>query len=99
VKQEVDYEKLKKSLGFLIDRYSPSGIVTPESHPIHVLERMEKERMTTARRGLTVAVADMVEGTQDFSAAQVRAADTEMQKLDAYTLSFLRSRFTRHRSR
>jgi len=52
---------------------------------------MEKERMTMARRGLAVAIADMIEAAQDFSAAQIRAADTETQKLGAYTLSFLRS--------
>jgi hypothetical protein len=97
--RELDYEKLKKSLAFLFERYAPPGLISPEAHPIGVLERMEKERMTMARRGLAVAVADMIEATQDFSAAQIREADTEMQKLGAYTLSFLRSRLTRPRSR
>ena len=41
----------------------------------------------------------MIEATQDFSAAQIREADAEMQKLGAYTLSFLRSRLTRRRNR
>jgi len=49
---------------------------------------MEKERMRMARRGLAITIADMVEGTQDFSVTQVRVADTEMQKLGAYTLIF-----------
>ena len=97
--RELDYEKLKKSLAFLFERYAPPGLIKPEAHPIRVLERMEKERMMMARRGLAVAFADMIEATQDFSAAQIREADTEMKKLGAYTLSFLRSRLTRRRSR
>jgi len=97
--KELDYDKLKKSLSFLFDQYAPSGLISPEANPIRVLERMEKERLTMARRGLAVAIADMIEATQDFSAAQIRAADTETQKLGAYTLSFLRSRLTRRRSR
>ena len=97
--RELDYAKLKKSLAFLFDRYAPAGLISPEAHPIRVLERMEKDRMTMARRGLAVAIADMIEATQDFSAAQIREADAEMQKLGAYTLSFLRSRLTRRRNR
>jgi len=80
-----------------VDQYTPPGILTPETHAIRMLERMEKERMTMARRGLAIAIADIVEGTQDFSVTQVRVADTEMQKLGGYALSFLRSRFTRRR--
>ena len=52
-----------------------------------------------ARRGLIVAIADNVEVTQDFSPAQVREADAELEKLGAYTLTFLRSRFTRRGKR
>jgi len=64
---------------------------------VRVLERFEKKRMAMARRGLIVAIADMVEGTQDFSSAQVREADTELKKIGAYTLTFLRSQLTRRR--
>jgi hypothetical protein len=97
--RELDYERLKKSLAFFVDQYTPPRVLTPETHPIRVLECMEKERMTMARRGLAIAIADMIEGTQDFSVTQVRVADREMQKLGACALSFLRSRFTRRRGR
>jgi hypothetical protein len=97
--REVDYEKLKKSLAFFTDQCAPPRIVTPETHPLRVLERFEKQRMSMARRGLIVAIADNVEVTQDFSPAQVREADAELEKLGAYTLTFLRSRFTRRGKR
>ena len=97
--KELNYEKLKKSLGFLVDRYIPWKFLDPEVHPVHVLERFENKRMAMARRGLIVAIADMVEGTQDFSSAQVREADAELKKIGAYTLTFLRSQLRRRRSK
>jgi hypothetical protein len=99
VKQELNYDKLKKSLAFFVERYLPTEVLTPETHTVRVLERMEKERVTMARRGLMVAIADNVEATRDFSPSQVRDADAELEKLGAYTLTFLRSRFTRRRSK
>ena len=51
--------------------------------------------MVMARRGLSVAIADMLEATQDLSASQLQDADAELERRDAYTVSFLRSRFTR----
>jgi hypothetical protein len=99
VVKELDYEKLKKSLRFFIERYLPREILTPENHPVRVLERIEKLSMAKARRGLIVAIADNIEATQDFSAAEVCDADAELERIGAYTLTFLRSKLTRHRSK
>ena len=43
---------------------------------------------------LAVAVADFVEGTQDFCRERVLEIDRDLQKRDAYTLSFLRDLLT-----
>jgi hypothetical protein len=51
--------------------------------------------MTMARRYLSVAVGDFVEATQGFSVEHVLSADLELERRDAYTLSVLRSRFSR----
>jgi len=48
-----------------------------------------------ARRALAVAIADFVEDTQDFCGERVAEIDRDLQKRDAYTLSFLRDHFTR----
>lgn len=42
-----------------------------------------------------VAIADFVEGTQDFCRERVSEIDRDLQKRDAYTLSFLREHFAR----
>jgi hypothetical protein len=74
-------------------------ILTPENHPVRVLERIEKLSMAKARRGLIVAIADNIEATQGFSAAEVCKADAELEKIGAYTLTFLRSELTRQRGK
>jgi len=53
------------------------------------------ELMTPAQPALSVAIADFVEGTQDFCKERVLEIDRDLQKRDAYTLSLLRERFTR----
>jgi hypothetical protein len=50
-----------------------------------------------AQRNLALAVADFVEGTQDFCAERVSEIDQDLQKRDGYTLSFLREHFMRNR--
>src|SRR4051812_19486806 len=95
--QDLDHEKLKRSLALIMERYMPPEILTPDAHPVRILEHMEKQRMTTARRGLTVAMSDVVEGTQDVAGTELRDVDAALEKADAYTLSFLRSHFTRRK--
>lgn len=53
------------------------------------------EIITLKERALLVAIADFVEGTQDFCQERVLEIDRDLKKRDAYTLSFLRERFTR----
>ena len=59
----------------------------------------DRSRMSRARRALAVAVVDFVEGTQDFCAERVSEIDRDLQKQDAYTLSFLREVFTMRRNK
>jgi hypothetical protein len=60
-----------------------------------LLEQDEPLRMSQAKRALVVAMADFVDGTQDFCHERVCEIDRDLQKRDAYTLSFLREHFTR----
>ena len=57
------------------------------------------ELITPGHRALVVAIADFVEGTHDFCCERVAEIDGDLQKRDAYTLSFLREHFTRERDR
>ena len=53
------------------------------------------ELITPGNSALVVAIADFVEGTHDFCCERVAEIDRDLQKRDAYTLSFLREHFTR----
>ena len=52
--------------------------------------------MTVAQQSLIVAPGNLVEATRGFSMEHVLAADSEMERRDACTLSMLRSLFSRH---
>ena len=95
----LDYQTMKRSLEILVDRYFPPEIVTPESHPAHVLDRMEKASMSMAHRGAAVALGDCVEITQDVAGAQLEQIDAELARGGGYPLSTLRTRLSRRRNK
>jgi len=57
------------------------------------------ELITPGHSALVVAIADFVKGTQDFCGERVLEIDRDLQKRDAYILSFLRDHFTRRNNR
>jgi hypothetical protein len=93
---DLDYARLKRSFEYFVEHYGPAELITPGSHPVKLLERDEPLQLS---RALAVAIADFVEGTQDFCGERVSEIDRDLQKRDAYTLSFLREHFTRRRNR
>lgn len=96
---DLDYARLKRSFEYFVDHYAPAKLITPGAHPVKLLERDEPSRMSRARRTLAETVADFVDGTQDFCRERVSEIDRDLQKRDAYTLSFLREHFTRRHNR
>jgi hypothetical protein len=99
VLRDIDYTKLKKSFEFLVQRFMPTELLTPWADPIKALERNEKCNATMARRGLYAAIGDLVEATQDLSVTQSQEADAQLESRGGYTLSFLRSRFSRRKQK
>ena len=92
---DLDYARLKRSFEYLVERYAPTELNTPRSHPVKPLERDESARMNRGQCALEAAIAEFVDGTQDFCLERVSEIDRDLQKRDAYTLSFLREHFTR----
>jgi hypothetical protein len=96
---DLDYARLKRSFEYFVEHYALGELIARRSHPAKVLERDEPSHMSRARRALAVAIADFVDGTQDFCHERVSEIDRDLQKRDAYTLSFLREHLTRRRNR
>jgi len=95
VSVDLDYARLKRYFEYFVEHYAPAELNAPGSHPVKRLEHDEPSHMSRARRALTMAIADFIEGTQDFCGERVSEIDRDLQKRDAYTLSFLREHFTK----
>ena len=91
---DLDYARLTRSFEYFVEYYAPAELITLGSHPLKVLERDEPSRMSRGRRALGVAIADFVDSTQDFCRERVSEIDRDLQKREAYTLTFLREHFT-----
>jgi hypothetical protein len=96
---DLDYARLKRSFEYFVEHYAPAELNTPGSHSVKLSERDEPTGMNRTRRALALAIADFVEGTQDFCRERVWEIDRDLQKRDAYTLSFLREHFTTRRDK
>ena len=96
---DLEYARQKRSFEYFVEHYASAELITPGSHPIKLLERDEPSGMSRARRALAVAIADFVDGTQDFCRERVWEIDRDLEKTEAYTLTFLREHFTRARDR
>src|SRR5215831_7998944 len=96
---DLDYNRLKRSLEFFVEQYIPENLMKPDSHPVELLKSDEQRNPTRARRRLSIAIGDFVEATQGFSIEHVLEADSELERRGAYTLSLLRSRFSRRRDK
>ena len=81
---DLDYARLKRSFEYFVEHYTPAELIKPRSHPVKLLERDECSRMSRA---------------QEFCHERVSEIDRDLQKRDAYTLSFLREHFTTRRNR
>jgi hypothetical protein len=91
---ELDYARLKRSFEYFVEHYAAADFNAPGTHPVNLLQRVGCAHMTRARRALVVGIADFVDSTQDFCRERVSEIDRDLQKRDAYTLSFLREHFT-----
>lgn len=90
-----EYPALKAFWVAWEERY-PIQIGMPAEHrPVAVLERFEKERMTTARSGLGMAISDTLEMSWDMPREEVEAVDAEFIARGLLPLSELRRRYSR----
>ena len=96
---DLDFARLKRSFECFVEHYAPAERILLGSNPVNLSERDDPSRTNHPSRALAVAIADFVEGTHDFCCERVAEIGRDLQKRDAYTLSFLREYFTRERDR
>jgi hypothetical protein len=92
---DLDYARLKRSFEYFAGHYASAKLDALDSCSGKLLKRDEPSQISRANRALAAAIADFIEGTQDFCRERVSEIDRDLQKRDAYTLSFLREHFTK----
>lgn len=91
-----DYAPLKAFFAWMVDRFMPIPPGPPsEDRPLAVLERFETQSMPIARKGLGMAVGNILEITSDLSAEQVGTTDTALGAEGLLTLSEVKARLGR----
>ncbi len=90
-----DYHLLKVFLDRQFEWYEPKYPTTPPMSPSQFLENLEKTSLATAKKGLQMAINDIVEMTADWRPDQVAAADAKFAAAGTFTLSEVRSRYSK----
>ena len=91
-----DYAPLKAFFAWMSEWIMPAPPgLPPEDRPLAALERFEARSMSMARKGLAMAVGDMIEDTSHLSAEEVGAIDAALRAEELLTLTEVRARFGR----
>ena len=79
----------------MVPKVFAPDLLTPDTHPVAVLDRMAVKAPAKARSGLSMAIGDIVEFTSDWPASDVAACNHELSQSDLPTLSQVRARFSK----
>lgn len=90
-----DYERMRRWLGFMAPRVFPPELLTAETDPLAALDRIAAGSAAQARRGLGMAIGDIVEFTGGWSAGEVSKIDDMLSHAELSTLTAVRSRFSK----
>ena len=90
-----NYHSLKKFLNCFFEWYFPDYFLSSSVTPVEFLEDIEKTSLSNARRGLQMAINDIVEiVSREWNVAQILEADKRLAAAGMITLSELQLRYT-----
>lgn len=92
---DAEYERLKRFMGFFYEWFSAKPSHRPESHPLVVLEKLENNSRSRAKRGLEMAINDCIEHSSEWSPEVVALADKRFVLNGALSLSEVRGKYSR----
>ncbi|KPU89865.1 hypothetical protein APR50_42255 [Variovorax paradoxus] len=90
-----DYQSLKVFLDRHFEWYTPKYPTTPVDTPSQFLARIEATSLANAKKGLQMAINDIVEESADWTPQQVAAADMRFSAVGTFTLSEVRQRYSK----
>jgi hypothetical protein len=91
---DADYERMRRLLDVVYTECLGTAIES-ESHPVRVLDAMFAARPAAARKGLRMAIGDIVEMLDATSPDYVDRLDARLREIGGMTLTEARSLFSR----
>lgn len=90
-----DYQLLKIFFDHHFAWYTPKYPTTPPGPPSNFLENIEKTSLANAKKGLQMAINDIVEETANWTPEAVAKADARFAAAGTFTLSEVRRRYSK----
>jgi hypothetical protein len=91
-----EYKSLKKILNCYYEwYYSEESIIPPQQSPNELLDKIEVASLVNAKRGLQMAINDIVEMSFDWSPQRIAEADKRFAAAGTFTLTELRRRYSK----
>lgn len=90
-----EYQTLKIFLDCHFSWYERKYPTTPPGSPSQFLEKIEESSLANAKKGLQMAINDIVEDTSDWTPQQVAEADAKFATAGTFTLTEVRRRYSK----
>lgn len=91
---DADYDRMRRLLDVVYTEYFGTAIKS-ESHPVRVLDAMFAARPAAARKGLRMAIGDIVEMLDAISIDHVERLDARLREIGGMTLTEARFLFSK----
>jgi hypothetical protein len=90
-----NYEQFRAWFARLVPETLPAGLLPPENDPVSCLDQLASRSPAKARSGLAMAVGDVIETTDSWSASKVADIDSRLGRDGLPTLTEMRLRFSK----
>jgi len=90
-----DYVPLKAFFAWMVERLMALPHLPAEDHPVAALERMEARSNAAARKGLAMAIGDIVELTEGLPALELDDLEAGLAQAGLLSLRRVKARFGR----
>jgi hypothetical protein len=92
--EAADYDRLKGFFAWMLEHVPGlSENLQPEDHPVTILTNYEERTPSLARRGLAMAIGDILEQTEDLPKATADEIDCRLTAVGLPSLTEIRIRF------
>lgn len=93
--EPAEYEQMRSWLGYMVPKVFASDLLATGTDPVVMLDQMASRSLAEARRGLAMAIGDVVEFVGDWPAANVAKCDSELSQNGLPTLTQVQARFSK----